>query len=102
MPFLIALGGVLLTITGSIVGRVLLALGFGLVTYTGSQLAIDALLVQIKSNFAGMPVDILNLLAFFWVDRAIGLMFSTLNACLLVKLAGSTTLKKWVVTRPTI
>jgi hypothetical protein len=102
MPYLLALGGLLLSLTGSLVGRVLLSLGLGLVTYTGFQFAVDALLVQIKNNFAGLPIDILNFLAYMWVDRAIGLMFSTFAACLLVKLAGSTSLKKWVVTQPTI
>jgi len=85
------LGG-LLSIAGSMVGRVLLALGIGFVTYKGVDVSTAFLVDQIKSNMAGLPIEILNFLAFCWVDKALGMIFSTWTACIAVSgLAGGLT-----------
>lgn len=84
----VLIGG-LLTVCGSMVGRVLLALGMGYVTYSGFDLTIGWLLAQIKANFSAMPLQVVNFLAFLWVDKAIGMIFSAYSAALLVKLGGS-------------
>jgi len=96
MPLLMSLLGGLLTITGSVVGRVLIALGMGYVTYTGFDLSVTWLLDQIKSNIGSMPAEIVSFFAFMWVDKAIGLVFSAYAAALVVKLAGSTKLTKLI------
>lgn len=96
MPLITALLGGLLTICGSLVGRVLIALGMGYVTYSGFDLAITWLLDQVKSNINAMPVDVVNFLAFLWVDKAIGMVFSAYTAALTVKLAGSTKITKLI------
>jgi len=89
------LGG-LLTIAGSMVGRVLLALGMGYVTYSGFDVAITWLFDSIKTNMSAMPADVVAFLAYMWVDKAIGLVFSAYGAAIAVKLAGSTKLTKLV------
>ena len=92
MPFLMSLLGGLLSIAGSMVGRVLLALGIGFVTYKGVDVSTAFLVDQIKSNMAGLPIEILNFLAFCWVDKALGMIFSTWTACIAVSgLAGGLT-----------
>jgi hypothetical protein len=96
MPLLTALLGGLLTIAGSVVGRVLLALGMGFVTYSGFDVGVAWLLDQIKGNIGQMGADTVNFLAFMWVDKAIGLVFSAYSAALVVKMAGSTKLTKLV------
>lgn len=97
MPVLIAaIWGGLATVLGSMVGRVLLALGIGYVTYSGFDVGITWLLNQIKGNFGGMPADIVAFLAWLWVDRAIGLMFSAYSAALAIRMAGATTMTKMV------
>lgn len=96
MPLLMSLLGGLLTIVGSVVGRVLLALGMGYATYSGFDVAVTWLLDQIKSNIGAMPADVVGFFAFMWVDKAIGLVFSAYTAALVVKLAGSTKLTKLV------
>lgn len=97
MPVLIAaIWGGLATVLGSMVGRVLLALGIGFVTYSGFDVGITWLLNQIKANFAGIPSDIVAFLAWLWVDRAIGLMFSAYSAALAIRMAGATTMTKMV------
>lgn len=81
MPALVAaLAGMFLTIATSLVGRVLLALGIGYVTYKGIDASTTFLMNQIKDSMAGMPSEILNFLAFCWVDKAIGLIASTWTA----------------------
>jgi hypothetical protein len=96
MPLLMSLLGGLLTIAGSMVGRVLIALGMGYVTYSGFDVAVSWLLDQIKTNLGAMPADIVAFLSYLWVDKAIGLLFSAYGAALAVKLAGSTKLTKLV------
>lgn len=97
MPVLIAaIWGGLATVLGSMVGRVLLALGIGYVTYSGFDVGVTWLLNQIKGNFSGMPSDIVSFLAWLWVDRAIGLVFSAYSAALAIRMAGATTMTKMV------
>lgn len=96
MPLIYALGGLLLNIASSLVGRVLLALGLSFVTYTGFDTGITWLLNSIKTNLSALPADVLSFLAWLWVDKAIGVVFSAYAACMAVKLAGSTTLTKLV------
>ena len=89
--FIPALLGGLATIAASLVGRVLLALSIGFVTYTGAQIGISAILVSVKSAFSGAPSDVVSLLAFLWVDKAIGMMFSAFTAAMTIKGVGSIT-----------
>ena len=97
MPALIAaLGGMFITIMGTLVGRVLLALGLSYVTYSGFDIAVGSLLTGIKSNMSGMGVEVVNLLGWFWVDKAIGMVFSAFSAALAIKMAGGSTLTKLV------
>lgn len=96
MPLIWAIGGVLLQIVGSVVGRALLALGMGFVTFQGFDLAITWLLNQIKADMSALPVQVLNLLSYLWVDKAIGMVFSAYTAAVLIKTAGSTKFTKLV------
>lgn len=96
MPLIYMLGGLLLRICAPLVGRVLLALGMGYVTYKGLNTGIDWLLLQIKSNMSAMPSQVLQFLAYMWVDKAISMMFSAYAAAALVKLGTSGTLTRLV------
>ena len=100
MPLVWAFGGLLLQIAASLVGRVLLALGIGYVTYSGFDVGVTWLLTQIKSNISSMGSDTVSFLAWLWVDKAIGLIFSAYSAALVVKMAGSTKLTKMVTKTP--
>jgi hypothetical protein len=97
MPALvIAFLGGLASMVGPLVGRVLLALGIGFVTYKGFDVGVSWLLDQIKSNMSSMPADMVAFLAWLWVDKAIGLLFSAYSAALGIKMAGSTQITKMV------
>lgn len=96
MPFILMFGGWLATAAGSLVGRVLLGLGMSYITYSGFDLSVTWLLNQIKSNFSSMGADTVSFLAWLWVDKAIGLVFSAYSAALVIKMAGGTKLTKLV------
>lgn len=96
MPFLMPLLGGLLSICSTMVGRVLLALGIGYVTFSGFDLTVAWLLTSIKNSFAGMPSEVVSFLAYLWVDKAIGMIFSAYSAAMLVKLAGNASITKMV------
>lgn len=96
MPLLMSLLGGLLTIAGSMVGRILLALGMGYVSYSGFDLLVGWLLNQIKSDISSMPAEVVQFLAYLWVDRAITMVFAAYSAAIVVKLAGSTKITKLV------
>lgn len=96
MGLIAALLGGLATITGSLVGRVLLALGMSFVTYKGLDTGIGWILTEIKANVAAMPVQIVNFFAWLWVDKAISMVFSAHAAAMVIKLAGSADLTKLV------
>lgn len=100
MPLLMALLGGLLSIASSMVGRVLLALGMTYVTYSGFDVAINWLLSYIKDSMSAMPSEVVSFLAWCWVDKAIGMLFSAYSAALVVKLAGGSTLTKLVTKAP--
>jgi hypothetical protein len=78
------------------VGRVLLALGMSYVAYKGFDTSVTWLLDQIKANLGAMGSDIVSFLAFLWVDKAIGMIFSAYATALAVKMAGSTKITRLV------
>lgn len=90
------LGG-LAQVAGSIAGRVLLALGFGFVTYSGLSVATDFLIAQIKADMNSLPVEVGSFLAYVWVDKAMTMIFSAHAAALAIKMAGGTSITKMVV-----
>ena len=101
MPALLySLGGLLLSLVGSMVGRVLVALGMGYATFKGFDLTIAFLLTHIKNNFAGMPAETVSFLAWLWVDKAIGMIFASYSVAMLAKLAGNVNITKMVTKGP--
>ena len=89
--------GGLISVTGTIVGRVLVALGVGVVTYTGVQVGIDSLLSNLDSAISGVPADILGLLGFMRVGEAINIIISAMSARMLLNGLTGDTIKKWVL-----
>lgn len=98
MPLLIsALLGGLVQILGSLIGRILLALAIGYVSYKG----FDALLTQIsgiaKANLNVLPGDVVSFLKWCWVDRGINMIASSYTAAITIKLANSDSFTRMIV-----
>lgn len=79
MPiFVAALLGGLVNIAATLAGRVLIALGVGFVTYTGLSTSLDFFKNQAVQSLAGLPVEMISLIAFMGVGEAISIIVSAL------------------------
>lgn len=87
-----ALGPVLM----SVVGRVLLALGIGIATFTGVDLALDSLKARIISDIQGLPAVIVGILGLLRLDQAILTVFSAFMATVAIR-ATQGAVSKWVL-----
>lgn len=97
MPlFIAALLGGLVSAAGSFVGRALIALGIGVVAFTGVSAALNVVRGQVidAMNEAGPLLDILALLK---VDVAITILFSAITARLVLNGLTGDTIKRWVI-----
>lgn len=92
-----AIWGALAPVLGSLVGRVLLALGLSYATYSGLSVGVDAIKAAVFSNFAGLPADVVGLLGYLWVDKAISTVFSAFVAALAIKIGTGSTVTKMVM-----
>jgi hypothetical protein len=72
----------------SFVGRALIALGVGFVTYKGIDLALGAIKSQVVDSMTGMPADMAGLIGFLWIDKALSVIFSAVVVALSMRLAG--------------
>jgi hypothetical protein len=72
MPAFVA---VLTSVLSSIVVRVFLALGVGLVSYSGMQMVLNLLKGWVSSSMSGMPNDMYNLALMAGLGVALGYVF---------------------------
>lgn len=80
LPLAAGIGVVIATIIVPLVVKVLVALGFGFVTYTGVQLLLDTVLNAIQAQFASTGFEAArNLLGYMNVDKAITMMVSAIT-----------------------
>lgn len=94
--FLPALIGAFAGAMGSLVGRAMLSLGIGFVTYKGIGAGVDLLKQRVIENVQGMPSDVVGLVGFLGIDSAITIIFSAVATALSIRLIGGG-LKKMVV-----
>lgn len=97
MPvFVMAIGGMLINIVGTLVGRVLIALGISVITYTGITVTLDALKDQAISAFSGLPPEVFGLLGILRVGQCISIVTSAIAVKLLLDGLTGDTFKRWV------
>lgn len=97
MPvFIAALGGMLINLVGTLVGRVLIALGISVVTYTGVNASLEALKMQAISSFAALPPEVYSMLAMMRVGQCISIITSAIAARMLLDGLTGDTFKRWV------
>ncbi|PIT19974.1 hypothetical protein BGI36_08975 [Snodgrassella communis] len=72
MPALVT---VLTSVLSSIVVRVFLALGIGIVSYSGLQLVLEKLKGWVFTSMSGMPQDMYNLALMAGLGVALGYIF---------------------------
>lgn len=97
MPtFLAALGGMFLNIAGSLVLRVLVSLGIGVVAYKGMTTSLDWLKDQAVASVSGLPADVLGIMSTLKVGNCISIIFSAILARLIIQGFTGDTVKRWV------
>lgn len=98
MPAIIALllRG-LLWVSGSIAGQVLLRLGIGVVTFTGTNASLAWLKSQAVSALQGMGADYIALLSYMKVGVCISIITSAIVARAVMSGVTSDTVKRWVM-----
>lgn len=75
MPLLVmALWGVFMRIAPTIVGRVLIALGFQALTITGLTISLDWATAYVTSHWGGLPATSLQILGALKVGTDIGIL----------------------------
>jgi len=77
-------------------GRVLLALGFSTVAYTGLSTSLTFLKSQAVSSFTGMGAQAVGLLAYMNVGECISIIFSAILARQLLNGLNGDTIKRLV------
>lgn len=98
MPvFIAALLGGLVSAAGSLVGRVLIALSIGYVSYTGLDLLLAGVRTFILENFATLPPEALSVLSALRVDVCISIALSACAARLVLSGITSGKLTKMVI-----
>lgn len=98
MPaFLAALGGVLINITATLVGRVFLALGLGVVSYSGVNASLEWLKAQALASFQNLPPEVVGMLSVMRVGQCISIVASAILARAVINGVQSDTVKKWVI-----
>lgn len=81
-----ALVGGLATAMGSMVGRVILALGVGFVSYTGIEVLVDGLQENIITSVKGLPAQMVGMIGYMWIDKAVTVIFSAVSISISFKL----------------
>jgi len=81
---------------GSLVGRVLIALGISYVTYTGLDVLFSNLLNQMNSNLGALPSDLLGWMGILKIQTSISIITSAFSTRMAMA-AVSGTIKKAVL-----
>ena len=86
MPlFLAALLGGLVQAASSIVGRVLIALGIGYISYTGINALLTLIKSQVVSYLVGAPGTVVAIMGLLKIDVAVSIIFSAFAARLVLQ-----------------
>lgn len=98
MPvFIAAFGGMLINLVGTLVGRVLVALGISVITYTGMNASMEALKMQAVNNFQSLPPEVFGILAMMRVGQCISIVTSAIAARMIINGLTGDTFKRWVL-----
>ena len=91
-----ALLGGLINVAGTIAGQVLIALGIGVVTYTGIDTSIEWLKNGFVSSVSGLPAEMVGMLALMKVGSCVSMVISAMTIKMTLAGLTSGSLKNWV------
>jgi hypothetical protein len=91
------LATVLVALTGSIVGRALVALGLTVVYYRGITVALDWAYAQFIANFNALPAVVLQLAGVLQVGTCVAILFTAMGIRATLLGLSSDGFKRWVL-----
>jgi len=98
MPvFIASLVGALVQAAGTIVGRVLLSLGIGYVSYTGIDTSLVWLRQAIAAQWGGLPAQTLSVMSAVQLGSGVSVLLSAVAARLVLEGLTSGALKRMVL-----
>lgn len=98
MPLLIAaIGGMLINLVGTLAGRVLIALGLSVVTYTGVNASLSWMKTYALNAIGGMTPEVVSLMGFLKVGQCISIVTSAILARAVINGISGDSFKKWVL-----
>lgn len=80
-----ALSVFLATIAGPILVRVLKGIGFGIVTFGASSIALSSIKSVILTNLSSLPASVVQILYLMKLDVGISILFASMAAHLFIK-----------------
>jgi len=97
MPALIAmLWGALIPVLGSLVGRILVSLGIGYLTFTGVDTSIGWAKASFLTNVSALPATAVGIMGLLHVGKCVSILLSAVT--MRITLGGTAgTIKKMVV-----
>lgn len=90
------IAGAFLNIIGNLVGRVLVALGIGVATYTGMSATLGWLKTGAVTAFFQLPPQVLGMLSLMRVGSCVSMVFSAILIKLTLNGMSSDTMKSWI------
>lgn len=78
------LGTWLLSMAEPLVAKVLLALGFSVVSIVGVEATANALKAQFIASMNSMPADWLNFALYLWIGKGLGIIFGAMATKLML------------------
>ncbi|SPA23024.1 putative ABC-type Co2+ transport system, permease component [Cupriavidus taiwanensis] len=98
MPiWLLAVLGGLAWIVTSLVGRVLLALGLGYVSFTGLSAWVGSVKDLVLQNLYALPPEFVSVMSLVKLDTCVSILFSAISVRLVLEGLSSDTITKMVI-----
>jgi hypothetical protein len=91
------LGWLLVSITTSIVAKVIVSLGLAVVYYQGLDLALDWAHTRFITAFTGLPAPVLQLAGVLQVGTCVNIMFAAMGVRVSLLGLNSDGFKRWVL-----
>ena len=85
----------LLSLAGPLIVRALIALGVGVLTVSGIDLALNQAMSWVSTSVGNVPSDLLNVLALGGVFNALSYVGGAMSAR--VAMAGASSVKRWFI-----
>lgn len=77
-------GTFLLSLVQPFLAKILLALGFSVVSIVGVEAAVTQVKNLFVTNLNSLPADMLNLALYLWIGKAVGIIFGACATKLLL------------------